>query len=95
MHGKKKGEGWSGVEIFPTLVSAKVKVADKDTCQRSIRRQAKKQALSPHRGQARPLISGVGKTALLPLFLSRKTGKARHTCEGNLQGTTHGKACKV
>lgn len=61
---KKRGEGWSGAEIFPTLGSAKVKVADKDICQGSVRQQrAKKKALSPHRGQAKPLLSGLGKTA--------------------------------
>lgn len=88
-HGKKKKKERAEVEqkSFPRLDPRGLKEADKDISRRSIKRQqAKKKTLSPHRGQARPLVSGVGNAALLPLFLSRKTGKSRHACKGKLQG---------
>lgn len=84
--GRKKERAGVEQKSFPRLDLQRLKVADKNVSQGCIRRQqAKKKALSPHRGQARPLISGVGSTALLPLFLSRRAGKARHTGKGRLQ----------
>lgn len=58
---KKKERAELKQKSFPRLDPRGLKEADKDISRRSIKRQqAKKKALSPHRGQARPLVSGVG-----------------------------------
>lgn len=77
----KRGKGCSGAEIIPTLGSGQV--ADTYICKGSSRPHGakKKKALSPHRGQERPLVSGVEKAALLRLLLKREEKKRKSRAE--------------